>query len=181
MRLLVSALQMHTPECVRKRALAQLFSSTAAAFEARLPPLAGLDSEARLATYARFTQALAQERLQDGRQVEALQRRLYRNAAELGRQYSRWFRPRTVADVMAIGRVLYRTLATDFRGDARGDVVISRCYFARVFSAEVCRLMSAMDAGLFAGLSNGGALTFASRTTEGHPCCRAHFTWEGSR
>jgi hypothetical protein len=79
--------------------------------------------------------------------------------------------------VMDIGRVLYRILDIDLQGDARGEVVISRCYFSRFYSAEVCRLMSAMDRGLFAGLSNGGELTFSSRITQGQPCCRAHFTW----
>ena len=78
---------------------------------------------------------------------------------------------------MDIGRVLYRILDIDLQGDARGEVVISRCYFSRFYSGEVCRLMSAMDRGLFAGLSNGGELTFSSRITEGQPCCRAHFAW----
>lgn len=181
MRFLVSVLQIHMPEYVRKRALEQLFRSTAAAFEARLPPLAGLDSQACLAAYARFTRMQAERRLREGREIEAVEQRLYRNAVEMGQSYGKWLRPGTVQDVMAIGHVLYRVLATDFQGDARGDVVITRCYFSRFFSAEVCRLMSAMDRGLFAGFSNGGELTFATRITEGHPCCRAHFDWEGSR
>jgi hypothetical protein len=181
MSLLVSALQIYTPDYVKKRALTQLFNFTAAAFEAQVPPIAGLDYEACLAMYARFTQTLAEQRLRDGREVEAVEQRLYRNAVEMGQMHSKWLRLGTVADVMAIGRVLYRILATDFQGDARGEVVIHRCYFSLFFSSDVCRLMSAMDRGLFAGLSNGGQLTFTSRITEGQPCCRAHFSWENSR
>jgi len=37
---LVSALQIHTPDFVKKMALAQLFNATAAAFEVEVPPLA---------------------------------------------------------------------------------------------------------------------------------------------
>lgn len=177
MSLLVSALQIYMPDFIKKMAVPQLFNSTAAAFEAEVPPLMGLSSEECLAQYARFAQAQAEQRLRGGREVETLEQRLYRNAVEMGRRQGKWLRPGTVQDVMDIGRVLYHILDIDLRGDARGEVVISRCYFSRFYSAEVCRLMSAMDRGLFAGLSNGGALTFSSRITEGQPCCRAHFAW----
>ncbi len=180
MALLVSALEFYMPEYVKQKALTQLFSATAAAFEAEVPPLVGLGSAACRAKYAQFTRTLAEQRLRDGRELEAVAQRLYRHAAAMTQQYSRWLRPRTVADVMAIGRVLYRMLDTDFQGDARGEVVISRCYFSQFFSSEVCRLMSAMDRGLFAGLSNGGELIFTCRITEGQPCCRAHFSWDRS-
>ena len=63
MNLLVRALQLHVPVLVRRRALAELFQATAAAFGVEAPPLAGLDAEARLERYARFSQALAGERL----------------------------------------------------------------------------------------------------------------------
>jgi hypothetical protein len=177
MGLLVSVLQIYMPDFVKKRALTELFKSTAAAFEAEVPPLAGLDSEECLAQYARFAQTQAEQRLRDGREVEAVAQRLYRNAVEMGQPYGKLLRLGTVQDVMAIGRVLYRILDIDLQGDARGEVVINRCYFSRFYSGEVCRLMSAMDCGLFAGLSNGGELTFTCRITEGQPCCRAHFAW----
>ena len=72
MGLLVRALQIYMPEYVKKRALMQLFSYTAAAFEAQVPPIAGLDSEECLAQYARFAQTHAEQRLRDGREVEAV-------------------------------------------------------------------------------------------------------------
>ncbi len=175
MSLLVRALQIYMPDFVKKRALTELFESTAIAFEAEVPPLAGLDYEDCLARYARFAQTQAEQRLRDGREAEALEQRLYRNAIEMGQRQSKWLRPGTVQDVMDIGRLLYRILDIDLRGDAGGEVVISRCYFSQFYSAEVCQLMSAMDRGLFAGLSNGGELTFSSRITEGQPCCRAYF------
>ncbi|MGE5139463.1 MAG: hypothetical protein ACM3JD_08390 [Rudaea sp.] len=175
MSLIVRALQIYTPEYVKKRALKELFIFSAEAFQAEVPAIAGLDSRACLAEYARFTQAQAERWLQEGRHVEVVAQHLYRNAVEMGRLHGRLLRLNTVKDVMAIGQVLYRILDIDFHGDERGQVVIGRCYFSRFYSPEVCRLMSAMDRGLFAGLSNGGELTFTSRITEGQAYCRAHF------
>jgi hypothetical protein len=169
-------LQIYLPDWVKKRVLTQLLNLTAAAFETGAPPTAGLDSAACLAMYARFTRAQAEQRLRDGCDVEGVEQRLYRNAVEMGRRCKRWLRPSTVQEVMAIGRMLYSIIDIDLEGDAWGGVIINRCYFSRFYSFEVCRLMSAMDRGLFAGLSNGGELTFCLRITEGQPCCRAHLS-----
>ena len=75
---------------------------------------------------------------------------------------------------MALARVLYRLLDIEFQGDEVGDVVVSRCYFSRFYSGQVCQVMSAVDRGLFAGLSDGRQLLFSARITEGQGRCRAH-------
>ncbi|MGE5462951.1 MAG: hypothetical protein ACM3PS_06340 [Syntrophothermus sp.] len=181
MHLFIRALEFHTPEFIKKRTLKQLLHSTAAAFEADVPSIRALDSRECLAAYARFVQVQAEKQLRHDRDGKALAQRLYQNAASMGRLPGKWLPLNTVQDVMAIGRVLYRILDIDFRGNAQGEIVIQHCYFSRFYSAEVCRLMSAMDRGLFAGLSNGGELTFTSRITEGQPCCRAHFCWPPGR
>lgn len=175
MSLLVTALEIYTPEFVKKRALMQLFQATAVGFDLQTPPLGNLNSKECLAQYAQFVQTHAEQRLGDGNDVTALAQRLYQNAFKMVRRLHTWLRLYTVQDVMAMGRVLYRILDIDLQGDAQGEVVINRCYFSNFYSAEVCRLMSSMDRGLFAGLSNGGELTFTSRITEGQLCCRAHF------
>jgi hypothetical protein len=175
MHLLVSALELHMPEFVKKRALTELFNASAEAFGLEVPPLTDLNSEVCLAEYACFVQAHAKQRLHDKHGIDELSQCLYRNAMEMVRLLNKWLRLRTIQDVMVIGRVLYRILGIDLRGNARGEIVINRCYFSDFYTADVCRLMSAMDRGLFAGLSNGGELRFTSRITEGQPCCRAHF------
>jgi hypothetical protein len=175
MNLLVSALNVFTPELVRKMALNKLFYATAVPFGLEPPPLARLTSDECLARYARFVQAHAGQRLHDENDPQELEQRLYQSAVEMGGMLNKWLRLHTMQEVMAAARVLYQILTIDLQGDARGEVVIPRCYFSDFYSVEVCRLMSAMDRGLFAGLSNGGELTFTSRITEGQPCCRAHF------
>jgi hypothetical protein len=173
-------LQRHTPEYVRQAALAQLFSAAAEAFQCDAPPLGGLSSDERLRRFASFTRdqivgAHGRAPLPSC-DLAAVQQRLYDNAYRLGRRTGRLLGVHGVCDTMAIGRVLYRILDIEFQGDGRGDVLISRCFFSDFYTGPDCRVMSAMDWGLLAGLAGGGELAFSSRITEGQPCCKAHFT-----
>jgi len=60
-------------------------------------------------------------------------------------------------------------------------VIIKYCGFSRFYTGRVCRLISALDGGTFAGLSGGGKLEFSQRITEGHDCCRGRLLFpEGS-
>lgn len=175
MSLLLHLLEARTPPFVQPLALALLARSTAAAFGCRVPPMRGLSTDERLHRYALFTAERAEEVIRGGHDVDAFEARLYEQAYGLGRVHGRLLGIRTVEETMTIGRILYRTLEIDFHGDARGDVTIARCYFSDFYSPQVCRLMSAMDRGLFAGLSGGGQLVFSTRITEGHDCCHGHF------
>ncbi len=158
---------------LRKWALEALFWATARAFGRPSPATAGLPTGERVAEYAAFTQSEVQALLRNEGEVDAVQGRLYRSAYRLGRA-CRWVSgARTVEDALALGRALYRTLEIDFQGDERGEVVIGLCSLSRTYSPDTCRVMSAMDRGLVAGLSAGGVLAFSARITEGQPCCRA--------
>jgi hypothetical protein len=154
----------------------QLFRATAAAFQRDMPQVAGLSQEERLLAYAHFSAAAAGEALRDGGDLAELQERLYRNAYRLGRTPGRLLGVESVGDAMALGRLLYSILEIEFEGSEDGEIAINRCYFSRFYTPDVCRVMSAMDAGLLAGLMGGGELAFSQRITEGRPCCRAHFT-----
>jgi hypothetical protein len=177
---LLPRLLSHMPSGAKRLALVQLFRSTAAAFQADMPRLSGLSRAQCLPAYARFTAECAENALRRGRDLQETQGRLYRNAYRLGRMPGRLLRVHSVDDVMALGRLLYDILEIDFHGSDSGEITISRCYFSSYYSPEVCRVMSAMDRGLMAGLAGGGELMFSQRITEGHPCCRARFTLAGS-
>ena len=82
---------------------------------------------------------------------------------------------------MDAARWLYRVLGIAFQGTADGAITIRRCAFSDVYSGPVCRLISALDRGVLAGLAGGGQLTFQTRLTEGAAVCRACFDWEGER
>ncbi len=134
----------------------------------------GLTQEECLVEYARFTSEHGEAALA-GDRVPDVQARLYRNAYHLGRMPGRLLRVDATDDVMALGRFLYGILDIDFQGSSTGDITIRRCYFSDQYSPGVCRLMSAMDRGLLAGLAGGGELAFSERITEGAACCRARF------
>jgi hypothetical protein len=74
---------------------------------------------------------------------------------------------------MELGQILYRAIGVEVQGDEQGNVTVSRCYFSRFYSGPVCDLISALDDGVFSGLSGGGRLVFSERITEGGVCCRA--------
>lgn len=175
MSLPVRLLEIYTPAWVKRRALSQLLAFTAAAFQCRPPSTEGLSLDQRLRQYALFTQGQVEEYIRSRGDLGALQERLYWSAYQLGRMHGKMLRVRSMGDAMALGRVLYRILQIDFQGDPQGEVAIRRCYFSRFYSGQVCSVMSAMDRGLLAGLSDGGQLVFSARITEGEPCCRARF------
>lgn len=176
MNIEVWLLQRYTPTFVKKRALHDLFAATAAAFGCAAPPYQRLAYRECLHLYARFTQSQVEALLCAGSDLAMVEERLYEHAFQLGKKYARLLRIQNQAEMRVIGRLLYSILDIDFQSNAQGAVVIRRCYFSRFYTGPICQVMSAMDRGLFAGLSAGGQLRFTSRITEGAPCCLACFT-----
>lgn len=172
MNLVVKALELHTPELFKRKALLELSAATAEAFALPAPPICGYSYRTSLYRYAAFTNGIAQH----ADDPEALRERLYHSGYRLGQKFCKWMGLRTTEDVMAVARVLYRILDIDLKGVVDGRVVVSRCFFSYLYSSEVCRIMSGMDRGLLAGLAGGGDLEFTARITEGQSCCRAVFT-----
>lgn len=165
----------------QKCALWALFRATAGAFGRPVPRIARLSANQCVARYAAFTQHEVEALLRNGGDTDAVQLRLYRNARRLGRA-CRWVsRTRTVGEALATARALYRALEIDFRGDGKGEILINRCSLSSTYSPATCRLMSAMDRGLLAGLSAGGVLTFTARITDGQASCRARLSMEGEK
>jgi predicted ArsR family transcriptional regulator len=173
MSLAVRMLDGHVPAVARRAALRALFATTAAGFGHPVPPLRGLDADALLCRYARFTSEQAEAAMRDGRELPALQDRLERGTRALGARLRSGLRLRTTEEAMAAARVVYGLLQIDFHGTGHGEITIRRCPFSEVYSAEVCQLISALDAGLLAGLSGGDRLEFTQRITDGAPCCLA--------
>ena len=173
MSLALRAAELHVPAPVRRAALRELFTATADAFGAQAPALAGLGEDELLRRYAEFTRDQAEAAIAGGRDLGQIGLRLHAAARTIGERLRTRLRLATTTDAMAAARVVYRLLRIDFAGTGDGDVTIRRCSFSDVYSARVCRLVGALDAGLLAGLSGGGRLEFSRRITEGAPCCLA--------
>lgn len=173
MNILLRMLPDNLPAYIRKVILAELLKATADAFECPAPALDHLSYDKCLQTYAQFTTEQAEKALQPGRDVPALKTRLYQNAYPLGGKVRKWFGVDTMEEVMALGQILYRAIGVEIQGDTQGNVTVKRCYFSQFYSGPVCDLISALDDGVFSGLSGGSRLAFSERLTEGKECCRA--------
>jgi hypothetical protein len=180
MNLMLVLLRLYTPAWLKMGQLAALFECTAEAFGGEVPATAGLSFDERLLEYAGFTAAQAEAAIRRGDDTEALRDRLYRNAYQLGRNLRKRLRVSSTDEAMAATRILYRALRIELRGPVEGEIEVGRCFFSRFYSSQACQVVSALDAGMVAGLSNGGQLTFYQRMTEGHNICRARFE-EGTR
>ncbi len=168
---------LYVPAAVKKRKLTELARLTARAFDAEPPALDGLPWRVRLATYALFTRQLAEEAI-DRQDAAALARRLFEEARPFGQELARELRISDLDTALAAARILYRALGIDLVGDRGGEIVVRRCYFAQLYTHEVCRLMSAVDYGILSGLAGFATLRFEQRLTAGDPCCRARFELE---
>jgi hypothetical protein len=160
------------PPALKRRKLAALAALTARALGVQPPALAG-GWRARLAAYGRFTREAA------GRAGgEAARVALLAEGRAFGEGLRRELGVTSVAEALRAARVLYRSLGIDLRADSGGGIRVRRCLFAGYYTPEVCRLISALDSGVFAGLAGGGSLAFERRLTEGAPACVARFDRE---
>jgi predicted ArsR family transcriptional regulator len=69
--------------------------------------------------------------------------------------------------------LLYRQLSISLKAGGDGALEVSHCFFSPFYSSDACRVMSAMDEGIVAGLTGGCELCFEARITDGAPRCVA--------
>lgn len=170
------------PSLLRPFVVRRLLGRTADAFGAHPPPSRGrVSGKDLLPAYATFSNARAELLLAGHGDADAVRRDLWRIADQIGCGLRRALGVTTVADAMVAARVVYRALDIDLQGSLTGEVVVARCSFARIYGPEVCAVMSSLDAGLFAGLTDGRRLTFTRRITEGAPACLATLEPMGGR
>ena len=175
MNLRLMAAEIWVPRHLRDRNFRRLFALTAQAFETEIPGLDGLSFAAARREYARFTTEQVERRSGDAAAGIRMKDRLGESALAFGRDLRRELGVRSAAEVMRAARILYRLLVIDFQGSASGGIVIRKCFFAGAYTPQTCAFISALDAGILAGLAGGGRLEFFERITEGRPCCLARF------
>jgi hypothetical protein len=173
-RLALSSL--YIPNRIKNRKLAELFDITAKAFSRESPILEDLSYKESLYHYALFTKSAAEEAIRNKSNLEYIKKALYDGAYRIGETLRKEFGVRDGNGVMASCRILYKAIGIDFRGDPDGKVIINRCFFSRYYSSDICEIISSIDCGLVAGLSNGDQLYFRQRMTDSHDCCRARLT-----
>jgi hypothetical protein len=113
----------------------------------------------------------------DGALPAGARARLRATACDLGRDLRRTLRVRTPAEAMKAARLVYALLGIDFEGAIDGTIVIRHCGFSRLYTPRACAVVSGLDEGLLAGLTDrlDGRLEFSTRITEGCARCQARF------
>lgn len=182
--------KLYTPEYIKNKKLDALFRLTADAFQGEVPKLRGLTFSERLAKYAGFTKEQAEKALNregpdEERKIKigTIEGKLYQGSFLLGKELGKSLHIKTWEQAVEALEMIYQIIGIDFLYERRdtsensgsGGVTINECYFSEYYSAEVCRLISSLDAGLAAGLSGGGRLCFTRRITEGSSCCKGFF------
>ena len=181
MSLRLRLLPEHLPEVLRRAAIRTLFRATLDAFGEPMPDVRGWSSARLLDAYAARSDELTRDVLSDAQRQRRVAARLSENTERLGGSIRRALAIRTEADAFETARRLYSVIGIELRRTEPERVVAARCSFASRYSPDVCSVMAAADAGLFAGLTGGARLTFVERITSGAPACVATLTREVDR
>ena len=183
MSIRLSLVQRAFPARLKLWMLDQLAQVTADGFVAPAPDWPGRAFDERLAAYAAFTVRESEALLAggDAAVVAAARDRLWRGASELGAGVRRRLGLRRPEEALAAWKLLYRQIGIEVEGDVRGEIRVTRCFFADHYTEGVCGLIAALDEGWASGLFGGATLEFSERLTGGRPCCRAILRLEGGR
>jgi hypothetical protein len=175
MSLRLLLLERHVPAAFRRLMLRRLVQVTADAFGTRPPRIPGDASFVQ--AYAEFTRSES-ERIAEGDAAGAEVRgRLYAGAEEMGRSIRMWAGVRTPDEAVRALRLVYRAIGIDLHVDLPGGAVaVRRCAFSDIYTPPVCHFVSALDAGLFHGISGRWSVAFDDRITNGAPACRGRLT-----
>ncbi len=179
MSLRLAVAERCVPAPLRRRGLDELADAAAAGFGCPRPPWRGRRYEDRLDEFARFTADQAVLAAEAGRD-SVVRDDLRRHADELGRRLRRRLGVRSHDESLRALRVLYRQLQIDLRARSATTIEVSSCLFSRVYDASACRIVSAVDEGIAAGLTGGCELRFERRITEGASTCVATLVGPGS-
>ncbi len=177
MNLRLALADRYLPPFIRRAKLIELLHYAALAFRADPPAVAQRSFDDLLRQFAEFTAEHAEYCLGAVGDLHDTKRRLHEHAFTFGSGLRRWLKPRTRVEFMTALRLVYRTIGIDLEGESTGHIRVKHCYFSRHYSAEVCGVMAAMDAGVAAGLWGDGDLNFTHRLTEGHDSCEARFAF----
>jgi hypothetical protein len=170
-------LERHLPAPVRRQMLHQLVRTTADAFGGPVPALPDAAGTSFVPAFAQFTRTAAENLAAGSPKADEVRNRLYQGAREIGRSIRRRAGIRTPDEAVRALRLVYRAIGIDMHTDlATREVVVRRCEFSSHYTPAVCDFVSALDAGLFHGVTDRWSVAFDLRITGGSAVCRARLT-----
>ncbi|MBQ9004068.1 MAG: hypothetical protein IJ087_19670 [Eggerthellaceae bacterium] len=159
----------HTPPAwVRRLEATVLMRTFARAFDVEPP------TPATLPAFREFTAACMEAASVDPDIAARYRDRLGQAAYALGARVRVLFAV-CPSQAFRVTRFFYRGIGIELTGGLPGNLWFGPCYFAARYTPHDCCFMSAFDEGFMRGIVGDAsdALVFASRITEGAPCCCA--------
>ena len=101
---------------------------------------------------------------------------LFKAGYMMGSEIKKRLNVKNVNDAIIAARIIYKVLGINFTVEKRGKDIILRiisCELSTLYSAETCRIMSAVDEGVLKGLNDKIDMNFTTRITEGAEECAA--------
>jgi hypothetical protein len=176
MNLKLLVCQLYIPGFYKRAKLARLFQITAQAFTGNEIRPAAKRFDTLLTDYAVFTREQAAKALEKSVSLETIKFHLFNSACQMGTELRQELAIKNHRDFRIAARAIYKTLKIDFLCHHTGEFTITKCFFSNFYSGAVCAIMSSLDCGLIAGLSNGLRMNFAQRITENCPCCKGRIS-----
>lgn len=172
MSLRLTLAELYLPLPLRRAGLNELAAAAATAYACRRPQWRCWSYPDRLQEFASFTASRAALASVEGR-GEAARDLLRQEAEELGRRLRRRLGVGSHDEALRALRLLYRQIGIELLTPGCARIEVPSCVFSRLYDPETCRIMSAMDEGIVAGLTGGWQLRFETRLTEGARSCAA--------
>lgn len=172
MSLRLALAELYLPTPLRRAGLNELAAAAATAYDCGRPQWRRRSYSDRLQEFAYFTASRAAMASAKGR-GDATKAHLRQEAAEVGRRLRRRLGVGSHDDALRALRLLYRQIGIELLTPDCARIEMTSCLFSRFYDPVTCRIMSAMDEGIVAGLTGGWQLRFEARLTEGARSCVA--------
>jgi predicted ArsR family transcriptional regulator len=179
MSLRLALAELYMPALLRRAGLDELAAAAATAYDCPRPQWQRRSHPERLQEFAYFTAGRAAMAGGNGRGV-AVRNQLRRESEELGRRLRRRLGVGSLDEALRTLKLLYRQIGIEMGTPEQTRIEITSCLFSPLYDPATCRLMSAMDEGIVAGLTGGWQLRFEARLTEGASSCVAFLARPGS-
>ena len=173
MNLLYNIFKKYTPSFIKRRELKELAYRASLAFDKEMPSFTGKSFNECLILFALFTKNSVEQLIKDDIDLESVKQDLFVQAYDYGKKIRKKFNVSSSEEAIGIFILLYKLIGIEVESYNHSELIIGKCYFSRFYTSGICKVMSALDEGVFEGISDGSRLTFEQRITEGCSCGKA--------
>lgn len=173
MNIKLKLLEFYVPFIIRYKILSEIYKITGEAFKDKLIISNSINHRKGLKRYAIYSNELTLGAIYSRKDLEEIKYRLYRNSYIVGHKLRKFFSITNIEEAMQTAEIFYDIIGIEFSANDKNEITINKCYFSDYYDCRVCNIISAIDEGIIAGLTNGAKINFINRITDGNKCCYA--------